>query len=144
PSGRGLELLSNQWMWSGGTQVDQNFWKPGRTHDSPGIIYNNIKYARLTWEEALQYCRTHHTDLASVASETEMMLIKKELSKYPSSDDVWIGLRFLAGEWLWVDGQPFSYESWGASVKPSCPDMSFSLEGWNVHDCEVRRHFLCY
>uniref|UniRef100_A0A8C6SS99 C-type lectin domain-containing protein n=1 Tax=Neogobius melanostomus TaxID=47308 RepID=A0A8C6SS99_9GOBI len=99
---------------------------------------------RLTWVEALQYCRTHHTDLASVASETEMMLIKKELSKDPSSDGVWIGLRFLAGEWLWVDGQPFSYESWGASVKPSCPDMSFALEGWNVHDCEVRRHFLCY
>uniref|UniRef100_A0A8C6U7S5 C-type lectin domain-containing protein n=1 Tax=Neogobius melanostomus TaxID=47308 RepID=A0A8C6U7S5_9GOBI len=68
---------------------------------------------RLTWVEALQYCRTHHTDLASVASETEMMLIKKELSKDPSSDDVWIGLQFLAGQWLWVDGQPFSYESWG-------------------------------
>uniref|UniRef100_A0A8C6TZN6 C-type lectin domain-containing protein n=1 Tax=Neogobius melanostomus TaxID=47308 RepID=A0A8C6TZN6_9GOBI len=94
---------------------------------------------RLTWEEALQYCRTHHTDLASVASETEMMLIKKELSKDPSSDDVWIGLRFLAGEWLWVDGQPFSYESWGLLPAELC-----ELEGWNVHDCEVRRHFLCY
>uniref|UniRef100_A0A8C6TZ64 C-type lectin domain-containing protein n=1 Tax=Neogobius melanostomus TaxID=47308 RepID=A0A8C6TZ64_9GOBI len=95
------------------------------------------KYVRipqgLNWTEAQTLCRRQYTDLAPISSKYDMGL-----------DDVWIGLNFLVGQWLWVDGQPFSYESWGASLTPSCPDMSFSLEGWNVHDCEVRRHFLCY
>ncbi|KAK7893206.1 hypothetical protein WMY93_022358 [Mugilogobius chulae] len=76
---------------------------------------------RKTWYEALDYCRQNTQKLASVASETEMMLIQKELRKELSSHNVWIGLQFLAGEWVWVDGQTFSYESWGPDPKKTCP-----------------------
>uniref|UniRef100_A0A8C6UGR1 C-type lectin domain-containing protein n=1 Tax=Neogobius melanostomus TaxID=47308 RepID=A0A8C6UGR1_9GOBI len=96
---------------------------------------------RMTWDEALQYCRTHHHDLASVASETEMMLIEKELRKELSSLDVWVG--FLAEDWLWVDGQPLEYEAWGLEGKPWCPMLQHVTQ-WNARQCDDELHFLCY
>ncbi|KAL3999754.1 myosin heavy chain 1/2/3/4/8/13/7B/15 [Sarotherodon galilaeus] len=104
----GLERSStdtNKWMWSGGGQVTR------------AIVVGEEK----TWEEALEYCREHHDDLASVASETEMMLIQRELRKHNTTEHVWIGLRFLSRDWLWVDGQEMDYEAWGEGGKPLCP-----------------------
>uniref|UniRef100_A0A3Q3ME21 C-type lectin domain-containing protein n=1 Tax=Labrus bergylta TaxID=56723 RepID=A0A3Q3ME21_9LABR len=76
---------------------------------------------RKTWVEALDYCREHHKDLASVASEAEMTLIWGELDKNETSDHVWIGLRFFPGRlWLWTDGQPTDYQAWNREEKPSC------------------------
>lgn len=66
----------------------------------------------LTWEEALDYCREHHDDLASVASETEMLLIQRELKKHNTTELSWISLCFLPGDWLLVDGQEMGYEAW--------------------------------
>uniref|UniRef100_A0A668VMQ0 C-type lectin domain-containing protein n=1 Tax=Oreochromis aureus TaxID=47969 RepID=A0A668VMQ0_OREAU len=107
-----------------------------------------------TWEEALEYCREHHDDLASVVSETEMMLIQRELRKHNTTEHVWIGLRFLSQDWLWVDGQEMDYEAWGEGGKPLCPHPKMkcgalqvtggSLSVWEAHDCEERRNFICY
>ncbi|CAI5638582.1 unnamed protein product [Oreochromis niloticus] len=106
------------------------------------------------WEEAVEYCREHHNDLASVASETEMMLIQKELSKHNTTEHVWIGLRFLSRDWLWVDGEELDYEAWVEGGKPLCPHPKMkcaalqvtegSLGVWEAHDCEERRNFICY
>uniref|UniRef100_A0A8C2ZAX6 C-type lectin domain-containing protein n=1 Tax=Cyclopterus lumpus TaxID=8103 RepID=A0A8C2ZAX6_CYCLU len=84
---------------------------------------------RKTWQEALEHCREHHHNLASVASDTEMLLIQKELKEDGTSARVWMGLRFLAGGWMWVDGQPLAYER---------------LKEWEAHDCVERLHFICY
>uniref|UniRef100_A0A8C6U026 C-type lectin domain-containing protein n=1 Tax=Neogobius melanostomus TaxID=47308 RepID=A0A8C6U026_9GOBI len=107
---------------------------------------------RMTWDEALQYCRTHHHDLASVASETEMMLIEKELRKELSSLDVWVGLIFMDANWQWIDGQPFEFGNWGPFEKPiatqevgtdTLANVS-GIKGWNAGDCTWKLHFLCY
>lgn len=178
-------------MWSGGAQVSESFWATGepndynRAEDTGAICLNGwidglpstqlhfICYRvhairqRMTWDDALQYCREHHHDLASVASETEMMLIETELRKELSSSDVWIGLQFLEANWQWMDGQLFRYESWGPLEKPVCPDITFAcgalrvqgsvhsegtdklanverVVGWNARDCTLKLHFLCY
>uniref|UniRef100_A0A3B4ABD1 C-type lectin domain-containing protein n=1 Tax=Periophthalmus magnuspinnatus TaxID=409849 RepID=A0A3B4ABD1_9GOBI len=86
---------------------------------------------RKTWENALRYCREHYHDLASVASETELMLMKKELGKTLITEHVWIGLHFMAGDWLWVDGQPLEYEAWGLEGKLECPKLNHGS-----HDCQ--------
>ncbi|CAI5638587.1 unnamed protein product [Oreochromis niloticus] len=142
----GLERSStdtNKWMWSGGGQVTRFFWASGEPRNETGRNYGSIDnngwhsvytYPRTffcyraivvgeekTWEEALEYCREHHDDLASVASETEMMLIQRELRKHNTTEHVWIGLRFLSQDWLWVDGQEMDYEAWGEGGKPLCP-----------------------
>uniref|UniRef100_A0A668TG18 C-type lectin domain-containing protein n=1 Tax=Oreochromis aureus TaxID=47969 RepID=A0A668TG18_OREAU len=168
-----------EWLWSGGGAPSWYLWKPGQPddyllgHEDYGCMWESKWYdasllykknffcysaavvkQEKTWEEALEYCREHHDDLASVASETEMLLIQKELSKHNTTQNVWIGLRFLAGDWLWVDGQEMDYEAWGEEEKPSCPQPkikcgAFQVTGgsrgaWEPHDCEERLHFICY
>uniref|UniRef100_A0A3Q4HSS8 C-type lectin domain-containing protein n=1 Tax=Neolamprologus brichardi TaxID=32507 RepID=A0A3Q4HSS8_NEOBR len=96
-----------------------------------------------SWEEALD-----------VASETEMLLIQKELNKYHTTKHVWIGLRFLSRDWIWVDGQEMDYEAWDEEGKPLCPQAKMKcaalqktggrLSSWRAHDCEKRLSFICY
>ncbi|XP_030609391.1 C-type lectin lectoxin-Lio3-like [Archocentrus centrarchus] len=177
----GLERNSSnrtQWLWSGGGAVSWFLWEQGepnglnRNEDYGGIrnerwhdfwkghLCSFFCYSAFvvrenrTWEEALEYCREQHDDLASVASETEILLMQTELKKYNTTEHVWIGLRFLSGDWLWVDGQELDYELWGQGGKPSCPDAKMkcgalqvtggSLGVWEARDCEKRLNFICY
>nr|XP_040029187.1 C-type mannose receptor 2-like [Gasterosteus aculeatus aculeatus] len=184
-----------KWTWSGGGQVSTFFWnenQPGNgPEDGHGQIRDNkwhnamgtdestflcykavVVRVRKTWEEALEHCREHHGDLASVASDTETLLMRKELGKDKTTARVWTGLRFLAGDWLWVDRQPLSYEAWGPGGRPECPQVSrkcgvlrvtggeqidnaavepmgnYSDTGndgeWEAFDCAERLHFICY
>uniref|UniRef100_A0AAV2L7G2 C-type lectin domain-containing protein n=1 Tax=Knipowitschia caucasica TaxID=637954 RepID=A0AAV2L7G2_KNICA len=169
----------DQWLWSGGGEVreNQSFWLPNEPNNHRGtedygcqganVGWNDAPYDRLfsffcykvhvvrerkTWEEALDHCREHHKDLASVASDTELMLMEKELVKALISEQVWIGLAFLSGHWLWVDGQPLEYEAWGRGVAPECPGpngcAALLVEGdvkvWSARGCSTKLYFLCY
>lgn len=136
----------DKWMWSGGGEISTFFWAQGQPDNHQGkdvgSIHNylwNDAYANqslpffcysavvvrktMTWEEASQYCRENHNNLASVASETEMLLIQKELDKAVTTEQVWMGLRFLPESWLWVDGKLLNYTAWGQGGKPACPDV---------------------
>ncbi|XP_071320260.1 macrophage mannose receptor 1-like [Trachinotus anak] len=146
---------NKKWMWSGGGEVSTFFWAPSqpdnRPHEDYGVIRHYMWHdsqafyrlpffcysvvvvrVRKTWEEALQYCREHHHDLASAVSEAEMLLIQKELEKTVTAEHVWIGLRFLPGRWVWVDGRPLHYEAWGQENKPACPDVSLKCAALQV------------
>uniref|UniRef100_A0A8C6U4T3 C-type lectin domain-containing protein n=1 Tax=Neogobius melanostomus TaxID=47308 RepID=A0A8C6U4T3_9GOBI len=147
--------------------LDNFMWREA----SPFVKLHSLCYKvhtvrkRKTWEEALEFCRENHQDLASVASDTEMMLMQRELQKQEkTTEHVWVGLRFLAGEWFWVDGQPLEYEAWGPNEQTQCPRMGCgalrvtgtcgdmcdsviqagNVEEWNMVDCSERLHFLCY
>uniref|UniRef100_A0AAR2K558 C-type lectin domain-containing protein n=1 Tax=Pygocentrus nattereri TaxID=42514 RepID=A0AAR2K558_PYGNA len=99
-----------------------------------------------TWEEAYEYCRAHYTGLAFLSSETQLNLAKKETNG-TQTVSVWTGLRFLAGEWLWVNGEPL-----GSLVSlPSCPAGPYrcgaqnsKMDIWENRDCEEKLNFLCY
>lgn len=142
------------WMWSGGGKVTTFFWARGQPQNRQGEDYgmmlvsqwhdskpNMISFfchnvvvvrERKTWEEALEHCREHHHDLASVTSETEMLLIQKELEKKKSTGRVWIGLRFFSGKWLWVDRKPLTYEAWGQKVRPACVNLTMECAALQV------------
>lgn len=144
-----------KWMWSGGGEVTRFFWawnQPSKgTEENYGAIHYDVWHDALsiypfyfycysahvvrekkTWLEALEYCRKHHDDLASVASQTEMMLIKKELARNETTENVWIGLHFFPGGWLWVDRQPLSYKSWGQEGESECPEYKMSCAALKV------------
>lgn len=146
---------SEKWTWSGGGGVSTFFWEQGqpenRLLEDYGVIHNYkwrdfrahylnpffcfsavVVRERKTWEEALMYCREHHHDLASVASETEMMLIQKELRKNVTTAHVWIGLHFFPGGWLWVDRQPLAYEAWGQAGRTECPEVELKCAALQV------------
>uniref|UniRef100_A0A673KFK3 C-type lectin domain-containing protein n=1 Tax=Sinocyclocheilus rhinocerous TaxID=307959 RepID=A0A673KFK3_9TELE len=55
-----------------------------------------------TWEEALVYCRSHYTDLASFHCGWPVNQIKNETND-AQTDRVWTGLRFLDGDWFWLN-----------------------------------------
>lgn len=97
-----------------------------RWHDAPSYVSFNffcnnmyVVSEEKTWEEALKYYRKHHKDIASISSDTEMMLIQRELNSSVSTEHMWLGLHFLAGEWLWMDRNAAGFEPWGRGVNQS-------------------------
>ncbi|XP_051993064.1 snaclec rhodocetin subunit delta-like [Xyrauchen texanus] len=99
-----------------------------------------------TWEEALEYCRAHHINLASMASHgIELQLTKNEKAE-SQTDSVWTGLRFLAGEWLWVNRKPLGNQV----ALPECPTEPFrcgarnsKTDTWENRNCDEKLNFLC-
>ncbi|KAK2849694.1 hypothetical protein Q7C36_008477 [Tachysurus vachellii] len=99
-----------------------------------------------TWEEALQHCRTHYSNLAIVDSQTVLDLLKTETEEAQTAS-VWTDLRFLDGKWFWVNGTTL-----GSLVSlPTCPIQSygcgaynFNTYVWENRDCSEELNFLCY
>lgn len=182
------ELYSDKWRWSGGGEVSVFFWAHNQPENRSGEDYgmmlndnwhdsrpdDNKKFLcyrpivvreRKTWEDAIGYCRQHHRDLASLLSETEMILINNELLKDQTTEPLWIGLHFFSGKWLWVDGEATEYKAWGQDGEPACPNpkqvctalrmkppiktvdtlltTTLSRE-WEAHNCDDRLYFICY
>lgn len=129
------------WKWSGGGYASYLAWRDGQPNNVDQIEYYAcacwygcsdmtgwydipngfeteffclnviVVRERKTWEEALEHCRDHHTDLASLLSETEVLLAQREIQE-ETTESVWTGLRYLAHRWLWVNGDDMHYEAW--------------------------------
>ncbi|XP_078017773.1 uncharacterized protein LOC117269063 isoform X2 [Epinephelus lanceolatus] len=115
---------------------------------------------RKTWEQALQHCRAleavnsnqpatdyqnHRYDLATLHSPDDHKYAR-EKAKYAPTNEVWTGLRYLAGQWVWVGGERVQY----LGMK-SCPTLRFCgtlpkniTKIYNIRDCSQKRSFLCY
>ncbi|TNN43486.1 Macrophage mannose receptor 1 [Liparis tanakae] len=101
----------------------------------------------MTWNEAQDHCREHHTDLAIVRNEQENQMARNLV---PSGEIVWIGLRRYP--WEWSDGSDSSFEYWGLGEPRDPKDSSefcvaadFSADGgWETVDCDAKSAFICY
>lgn len=99
----------------------------------------------MTWEGALQYCRTHYTDLISVITDDDMKAVKL-MSLTSQTPSVWTGLCFMDGSWFWVNQDPL-----GSLISvPSCPIKPFRCgalkagdDVWENKDCNEKMNFLC-
>ncbi|XP_053483852.1 macrophage mannose receptor 1-like [Ictalurus furcatus] len=160
----------NAWKWSNGKEVNFTKWNHGEPDDQGSgedcaVMNSNGWYdiscggnfasicrrsfvlvkEKKTWDEALKYCRTHYTDLTSVDSGTLLDMLKTETQQAQTAS-VWTGLRFLDGQWFWVNGVPL-----GSLVSlPSCPVQpyhcgayNFNTKVWENRDCNEKLHFLC-
>ncbi|MGH0128677.1 UNVERIFIED_CONTAM: hypothetical protein FKN15_064879 [Acipenser sinensis] len=104
-----------------------------------------------TWEEAVEYCRSNHTDLVSIESEEELQRVYREVNK-SSSSHVWIGLlqSCTFGFWYWVDGAQSCYDNW--APEPRCQSgcnqcgVMTARNGseWTEKPCTERFNFICY
>lgn len=95
-----------------------------------------------TWEEALEYCRSHYVDLAYLDSK-----VIPDLSN-AQTESVWTGMRFLAGKWFWVSKKNIFETN---ITLPSCPHEPYRCGACNTQkeqlenrDCEERLNFLCF
>ncbi|TNN56697.1 Macrophage mannose receptor 1 [Liparis tanakae] len=136
-------------MYNIGEWYDNNCEKALRSacFDVRGPNTYVITTTAMMWTEAQNYCREHHTDLASVRNMEENQMVQNLL---PSSTNVWIGL--FRDPWNWSDGSESLFSNWkplepripgGSSEK--CVAADFSADGqWEILDCNVKSAFICY
>ncbi|KAL1282205.1 hypothetical protein QQF64_001008 [Cirrhinus molitorella] len=143
----------NQFLWSDGNVFTYSKWETNQPNNKNGNQYcvplrlNWFDYEcfklytffcyktvfilvkeKKTWEEALQYCRTHHTDLASITTERQLQLTKIETME-SQTESVWTGLRYLAGEWFWVRNKTLGIET----SLPECPTQPYHCGACNTN-----------
>ncbi|XP_055021596.1 C-type mannose receptor 2-like [Boleophthalmus pectinirostris] len=101
--------------------------------------------ASFTWEEAQQYCRQHHTDLASVKNATQ----NSQIAALIPTNSAWIGLN--RQRWRWLDGNNSTFSFW-KTLQPDnyetlehCVVADFESGGrWADSNCDKMRPFICY
>ncbi|XP_073721308.1 putative C-type lectin domain family 20 member A [Misgurnus anguillicaudatus] len=167
------QISANNWQWSDGGNSSFITWAAGEPTETSTDICGNIKNGSLynwdcshlnpyfcykwdtelivvkenkSWEDALQYCRTHHTDLASLPTDLHLIQAKQTIAMTSS---VWTGLRFMAGSWFWLSGA--NLRNILRVQLPVCPANNFycvSLnlenESWENRDCMEELNFVCY
>ncbi|XP_034536565.1 macrophage mannose receptor 1-like [Notolabrus celidotus] len=132
------------------------------SHIYESVCYDNLVLVEeeKTWEEALEHCRTlqtdptssnthfsHHYDLPHMHAEKDNLYAKTLIQK-AQTQEVWIGLRFLAGHWLWVNGFPLEDQlkkrlSVCPAPKMHCGTMSKTGGTFSERDCSEKRNFFC-
>ncbi|KAI7808334.1 putative secretory phospholipase A2 receptor-like [Triplophysa rosa] len=172
----GLNKPSGTWKWTTGEVTTQISWDTGepdndfcaylhkdskKLHDRDcsntqtffcmKVTVNTVMVQQSeSWEGALEYCRHHHDDLASLSSSRSMT---DALSKITGAQTqyVWIGLRFLAGGWFWISGDDLILNVWSSAGPPQCPAqnqrcaaLDKNTQTWTPRDCEEKLNFLCF
>lgn len=129
--------LSQLWLLVWG-ETKYFYWLTSSQSFSPASTDTDKKVKFMsdqkTWMEALQYCRTHHTDLASGDDQLEMISDKTES---------WTG--YFRDHWRWSDGSDSSFRNWETHFdgKGKC---ALSLESgmWKPQNCDDKKPFICY
>ncbi|KAK7893198.1 hypothetical protein WMY93_022350 [Mugilogobius chulae] len=117
-----------KWMWSGGGEVTWFNWD--YTQPNPD--------------------QSEHYGAMNKENKEDMTSIQDDLYTVETTEHVWIGLRFLAGDWLWLDGHKSEYEAWSSGGKPKCPGEKLACgalvskgDVWEARNCEEKLHFIC-
>uniref|UniRef100_A0A3Q2DTS5 Uncharacterized LOC107083864 n=1 Tax=Cyprinodon variegatus TaxID=28743 RepID=A0A3Q2DTS5_CYPVA len=107
-----------------------------------------------SWEEALKHCRglksSNHTnlrfDLLSLQPGEESLYMMAKVMD-ADTEEVWTGLCFLAGEWLWVNGADMLHTDlpFCPTQQQNCGALSKKDAGkMKTRDCLQKKNFLCY
>ncbi|XP_069775521.1 aggrecan core protein-like isoform X10 [Narcine bancroftii] len=101
-----------------------------------------------TWNDAQNYCRAEHTDLASIASLEENAQVAKVLQ---SDSPAWIGLfnrHQSERSWAWSNGNEFSFSYWDQFYPMDFTAMSVCVivvsGQWKDTPCDFKFPFVCY
>ncbi|XP_076128577.1 C-type mannose receptor 2-like isoform X2 [Alosa pseudoharengus] len=96
-----------------------------------------------SWNNAQNYCREHHTDLASSRNQEE----NQRLAIKSDSKNVWIGL--FRDTWQWSDNSKSRFTAWGpkypkeGGFNDKCAAWYASNHGWADDLCEEKKAFMC-
>uniref|UniRef100_A0A3B4HDB1 C-type lectin domain-containing protein n=1 Tax=Pundamilia nyererei TaxID=303518 RepID=A0A3B4HDB1_9CICH len=101
----------------------------------------------MNWTQAQNYCRYHHTDLASGLDQVDGEEMKALFNGGPMS--VWMGL--FRDSWRWSDGSDFSFRYWDMELfndeqsNKKCAMTLLNRSGkWSSDECDKEKPFFCY
>ncbi len=104
----------------------------------------------MTWENAQNYCRTHHIDLATVQSNENWTRLQEAADEQHFSGFAWIGLYNDINGWRWsYNEESLVFKSW-ASGQPDNYGYGQECVGilpngaWHDLYCTDIRYFVCY
>ncbi|KAG8013784.1 Fucolectin-1, partial [Nibea albiflora] len=117
----------------------------GTKKESPFVLIRKNK----TWENALEYCRTNHRDLASIRNEEEQAWAELE-AKEATTEYVWLGLHYtcVLEFWFWVADYPLDFHHWAPEGMTEECDISVAMKKtedhqWFSQSVYNKFHFLC-
>uniref|UniRef100_A0A3Q1KIM0 C-type lectin domain-containing protein n=2 Tax=Anabas testudineus TaxID=64144 RepID=A0A3Q1KIM0_ANATE len=165
----GLYKDANEtWMWSGAKSASFFKWSATNNasednrcvaHSTDGWLTMNCDQNKLefycfqsslvlvkknnTWEEAMEHCRNQNRNLVNVSSETALVRSLQTI-RVAQTDHVWMGLRYLAGSWLWVHGNTYHKMPQCPAWSHSCGALSIKGKTWYSWDCADKLNFVCY
>ncbi|XP_029001268.1 uncharacterized protein LOC114852792 [Betta splendens] len=169
PVWTGLHRNGATWSWSAGLSDYRNWAlnEPGNNGDCVAIssvsktmtthncsarypficFMDNLLLVKenRTWEEALEYCKKLNAQLVSVQPGDYTYISDRAIEA--DTDEVWTGLRYLAGSWFWVNGADITL-----SDLPGCPLTELHCGAFSkndpgrleARDCVEEKNFLCY
>ncbi|KAL3058206.1 hypothetical protein OYC64_010395 [Pagothenia borchgrevinki] len=133
--------------------TEEGWLKPNCNQKYPFYCYNEepvLVKENKTWEEAMEHCRYQYTDLVSLNTGDDLVQIL-QTSTEAQTNHVWTGMRYLAGSWLWVNGDNMTSQAWGQEGPPQCPVWTHHcgalareeqhLDSW---DCAAKLNFVCF
>lgn len=126
-------------------EVDETGWADYECDKVlPFFCYSvTLERDQKTWEEAMEHCRDHYTELASLTSNQQLQQADNNLSGETS---VWVGLRFVAGQWYWLNTEPVGNNvtlPWCPAVPYGCGARNIETKKWENRDCNDKLSFLC-
>ncbi|KAK2833959.1 hypothetical protein Q5P01_017848 [Channa striata] len=114
-------------------------YNAGTQDSSSGFILVNES---MSWTNAQQYCRLHHTDLASVRNQAE----NDRMTTMLQHEYTWIGL--YRDSWKWSDGSPLTVSNWDLDNPPSATSIGICVVSkfgkWKSRDCRSQSNFACF
>ena len=109
--------------------------------------------AKADYDTAKAACEADSSDLASVTSETENLVVHSVLTADGNNNNGWLGATDTTtdGTWVWDDTSTWSYENWwttsalgtaGGTVQ-NCVQMRWSDTTWDDIKCTASKWFVC-
>ncbi|XP_041635934.1 macrophage mannose receptor 1-like [Cheilinus undulatus] len=172
-----IGLFRDTWRWSDGSNSSLRHWKQGSfesgvDNEECAVMLNGSAYwqphscgeekrffcyddkvvlvqQRLTWEQALYYCRDNYNDLVSITSARQQRWVQAR-AKNASTSHVWLGLRYTCtlDFWFWVSDEVVSYKNWAQEKETDDCDMSGAMakdgdHKWFKMQDEEKFNFIC-
>ncbi|KAK9971249.1 hypothetical protein ABG768_024623 [Culter alburnus] len=103
----------------------------------------------MSWENAQDYCRKNHIDLATVQSDEDWMNLREVAVEKGFYGFAWIGLYDDINSWRWsYQDESLEFDSWypdqpdNYGAGPQCA-MIYSSGLWSDYSCDNTRYFVC-